>query len=832
MDFRSFSPIGSRRRAFLVECVLAVLLISAVWQLWGCGEGGGRSAVIVQGKVTSVSGATARAVSNQARFVRLASLFVAGDARAQSSTCAAAHMLACVMFDSADPVCAPVDHDTCAFTLVVVIAEGQHPVRLVFVDDANQNGHPDVGEGMADLAENLGTTCNGSQILIGDVDVDFTTHTARPRGAFEKNPDACPVSTPLATPTPPPGASPTVAPPPPPPMGTATKSATPGGVTATPTPSVTPSSTPTPVVTTFTFTCNGTDALPGQTPVPDSGSGTATINSSGSSYSGSSHVDGTSGGQAYSCDFNISNGQTSGNSFSDSFQATTPNCCSGTESGTCTTTQQGTDCTYSYQGTFSFQNQTGQCSGTCQSQSVTPTATPTATPGSATATPTPPGTPTSTPVSGDMISGFPILDDPSSLNDQAAAIATDGTYMYVVGRTVVTPLPTPGVTPTPSGDHDRAWRITKRRLDNGSLVAGFGDGGSGIITENPDQGRDSADRIVIDSTFMYVAGIQELPPFDKSGSEWRIEKRRLSDGALDPTFGNLGVVTSNVSSRELRPVIAKDDSFLYVAGIQFLTATDAQFRLEKRMLSDGSLVNTFGNGNGVAFSNPTALLDGATGIALDATSIYLIGLENGVLSGGTDHQQLTASDTRFEKRSKADGSLIMAFGTMGAVASTSSSGVLFPQDMVTDGTSLYAYELDGSPGNGNLQWQFEKRAATDGTLTASLTSAGLNPNDQMAGGLFIDGSSLYAAGIDGPPFMPVPSPTPAPQPDTRWRIEKRNLSDLTLVPSFGASGVVISDPSAFRDGAAGLAVDGGTLYVVGFDNLGQGDEWRIEARFK
>jgi len=85
--------------------------------------------------------------------------------------------------------------------------------------------------------------------------------------------------------------------------------------------------------------------------------------------------------------------------------------------------------------------------------------------------------------------------------------------MYVVG---VDESPGPG-----SGNYQ--WRIEKRSLTDGSLVAGFGAGG--VVTINPSTGFDMAWGIAIDSTAMYVVGYDESPGPGSGNYQWRIEKR-------------------------------------------------------------------------------------------------------------------------------------------------------------------------------------------------------------------------------------------------------------------------------------------------------------------
>src|SRR5436190_802754 len=87
-------------------------------------------------------------------------------------------------------------------------------------------------------------------------------------------------------------------------------------------------------------------------------------------------------------------------------------------------------------------------------------------------------------------------------------------------------------------------------------------------------------------------------------NEWRVEKRSLSAGTLITSFGTGGVITSEPSSgtNEINAA-AIDATGLYVAGVDNVGGTGGECRIEKRDLSTGSLI-TFGSG-GVAISNPS-----------------------------------------------------------------------------------------------------------------------------------------------------------------------------------------------------------------------------------
>ena len=176
-------------------------------------------------------------------------------------------------------------------------------------------------------------------------------------------------------------------------------------------------------------------------------------------------------------------------------------------------------------------------------------------------------------------------------------------------------------------------------ITSGALVSAFGPGG--VATSNPSTGGNWAGDIAIDSTAMYMVGGDYSP----GNLQWRIEKRSLTDGSLVSGFGTGGVVTVNPSTgSDAAQGIAIDSTAMYVVGYDSSPGND-QWRIEKRSLTDGSLVSGFGTG-GVVTNNPStgseAASDQAHGIAIDSTAMYVVGWDE---SPGN-------SQWRIEKRAK------------------------------------------------------------------------------------------------------------------------------------------------------------------------------------
>jgi hypothetical protein len=400
---------------------------------------------------------------------------------------------------------------------------------------------------------------------------------------------------------------------------------------------------------------------------------------------------------------------------------------------------------------------------------------------------------------GSLVSGFGpggvATSNPSTSSDGASGIAIDSTAMYVVGYD--------------SSPGNNQWRIEKRSLTDGSLVSGFGTGG--VVANNPSTGSDRPHAIAIGSTAMYVAGSDSSP----ENTQWRIEKRSLIDGSLVPGFGMGGVVTSNPStSSDAARDIAIDATAMYVVG--YASPGNTQWRIEKRNLTDGSLVSEFGTG-GVVTGNYSTGSDTVHGIAIDSTAMYVVG-----------HDYIPGNwQWRIEKRSLADGSLVSEFGAGGVVTGNPSTGFDSAYDIAIDATAMYVVGCDESSGAGNYQWRIEKRSLTDGSLVSEFGTGGLvtgNPSTgyDMTLGIAIDSTAMYVAGCDENPGAG----------NTQWRIEKRSLSDGSLVPGFGTGGVATSNPSTGYDLAYDVAIDSTAMYVVGYDSSPGNTQWRIEKRVK
>jgi hypothetical protein len=328
----------------------------------------------------------------------------------------------------------------------------------------------------------------------------------------------------------------------------------------------------------------------------------------------------------------------------------------------------------------------------------------------------------------------------------------------------------------------------------GSLVSTFGT--NGVLTSNPSSETEIYRSIAIDGTGIYVGAEYYNYP---SVGLWRIEKRDLTTGALIPSFGTSGAITTTDGKQIYALVL--DGTGLYSGGFDEPTG-NWQWRIEKRDLNTGALI-WFQN------SNPSSGNEKVTALAIDGNGLYVAGYDR---VGGPNRW-------RIEKRDLNTGALITSFGTNGVIISISSASI---NAITLDATGLYLAGYDAVPGD--AEWRIEKRDLSTGALITSFGTNGVitsNPSsdDDQINGITIDATGIYAAGYDKFPG------------DAQWRIEKRNLSTGALITSFGTGGIVTLNPtSSNEDKINAITLDGSGLYMAGqTEELGK-PQWKMQKR--
>ncbi len=393
-------------------------------------------------------------------------------------------------------------------------------------------------------------------------------------------------------------------------------------------------------------------------------------------------------------------------------------------------------------------------------------------------------------------SGGIVTSDPSTGPDIVRALVSDGTYMFIVGSD------------EGSGLGDSQWRIEKRLHSDGSFDTGFGS--AGVVLSNPSAGIDSPATAVRDSTYLYLGGLDE----SSGNRQWRIEKRRLLDGALDTGFGTSGVVTTNPSAGpdEITAMLI-DSTNLYIIGFdESPGAGDRQWRCEKRTLLNGTLVTGFGS-NGVLVSNPSSGVDSPAAVVGDSVMMYV---------GGFD-DALGNRQWRVEARRLTDSSLDSGFALSGVLISNPSSGNDEIRALHLNIGDLWLAGIDESPGAGDTQWRVEKRSQSSGALDTSFAVSGIlgvNPSTGPDAPTAIGAGSttLVLVGTDYGPGSGIG--------DSQWRVENRNPSTGALDLNFAQAGVLTSNPSPGVDQPIN-----GPVYFVGTQDLLGNARWRMESRY-
>ena len=381
-----------------------------------------------------------------------------------------------------------------------------------------------------------------------------------------------------------------------------------------------------------------------------------------------------------------------------------------------------------------------------------------------------------------------VINNPTSGADEIYDIALDGDDLFIAGSDS-----TPG---------NQQWRIEKRSAVTGELDPAFGN--NGVVNYNPSAADEAVSSIYLSSSHIFVVGRDEGP----GDPQLHIQKRSRNTGALDPGFGTAGIITFNVGGiNDSFIKITGDGTYIYIAGIDNDGGMGAGGRLEKRLMSDGSLVTAF-DGDGVVQSDPTANFDNFTDVVYDSGFLYVCG---GRVSGGNIAWWI-------EKRLATDGSLVTAFDGDGELIinpSGANGERIERSGCLINGSSLFLAGVDEAPGN--RQWHLEKRDSTTAALDAGFGTSGVILENHTSGTdnitwIGADGPSLLVAGdvSDGGGFTP-------------WRLESRSLTT-------GALEWFVSGTPGYDTDLRANATDGTYIFLgIGTDEFGDRG-WRIERR--
>ncbi len=389
-----------------------------------------------------------------------------------------------------------------------------------------------------------------------------------------------------------------------------------------------------------------------------------------------------------------------------------------------------------------------------------------------------------------------------TVSDSVRSVASDGTYFYTVGDD------------GQNGGTNLQWRLEKRLLSTGALVSGFPTGSDGIVTNNLSAANDTVYGIAVDSLQAYLVGTQgtggptggtswmiqkydlttgatgfsltldttldlssgEDSPYavavdsthiyvvgaDASGggsssAQWEIQKRSVTDGALDTGFDSDGRVQVDLSTLDdTAYAVVVDGTSIFVAGDKS-SNSDGAWVIEKRSTTSGALDGTFGT-SGQVTSNPGTGNDAARALAVDSTNGILYVAGHDADAGGT-----TGGQWRIEAYDTTNGTAVNAFGGAGFVSINPSSGDDKIYAMILDSGSLYLVGSSNEGIDGN--WAVAKVTAATGALDTNFGLNGIastNPGvgEDIGRGVVSDSSGIVVVGevrLEG----------------LQWRMEKR-----------------------------------------------------------
>ena len=324
-----------------------------------------------------------------------------------------------------------------------------------------------------------------------------------------------------------------------------------------------------------------------------------------------------------------------------------------------------------------------------------------------------------------------------------------------------------------------AWRVERRRLDDGRLVW--------ERRSTPGTYWGARD-LAVDGEELFVAG------------DSRVEKRATGDGALVTSFGDGGRIVvgmrDGVAIDERIHAVVLDRQAMYLAG-----ESEGGLWIQKRDRVRGDLVTRFGNG-GVWRFDPSA---GPTGRELGSNYLLTAGLgADALVVGG--FQAKGGELGRIERLDPTRGQPDPRFGSRGAVVVAASTGnVQTVEDLAVLGDMIFVFVGDVTRGRGS-RWIMQRRSLRDGRVEWS-NELDPSPGNDPVGDLAVDRAGAVFVGTRG---------------GRQWLVYETSLDGRT-------STTTDRDPGPGRDEATAVGLDPRWLYVAGFATVEEQDTaWRIE----
>jgi uncharacterized delta-60 repeat protein len=335
-----------------------------------------------------------------------------------------------------------------------------------------------------------------------------------------------------------------------------------------------------------------------------------------------------------------------------------------------------------------------------------------------------------------------------------------------------------------------------RYFANGAVDTDFGNNGKVITNVS---GFDSPKDVLVDSSGrILVAGDSStFGLFGGITSDRMFLARYLSDGTLDTSFGNKGIVLADLGDEDIEGGLAlQPDGRIVLAGTTDIGgARDVAI---VRYLPDGSLDTSFG-GSGKVLANPVNKLSEINDVAVLADGKILLAGSAGVSQ---------TEDALVLIRYRPDGTLDTGFGINGvAEDGVGANRFSFVDDLAIqpDGKILLAGDTIGAQDSFTGFDILLARLNADGTLDSTFGSGGAVITD--SGFHLADFGKSVALQPNGKIVVAGRTGSSQVFGDTNANFGLvRYLPDGSLDPTFGSGGLVSTDFANDFDGADAVLV--------------------------
>jgi uncharacterized delta-60 repeat protein len=347
---------------------------------------------------------------------------------------------------------------------------------------------------------------------------------------------------------------------------------------------------------------------------------------------------------------------------------------------------------------------------------------------------------------------------------------------------------------------------------DGSLDAGFGNEGI-VTTKLFGESRLSALAIQADGKIL-SAGWSQRGAASDSDSDFALV-RYLSDGTLDPSFGDGGKVVTDFSTNDGATAIAiQSDGKIVLAGFASRGAQNLDFALA-RYNGDGSLDKDFGEGGKVQIDFH-AQDDQATSLSIQRDGrIVVVGSSR------------TYSGSLFVlARYNRDGSLDPSFGDLGTVTTdfpgqtiAAATGLVllnFDETIVVSGTAAnqadYSFAIAQYRGDGSLDESFGEKGRVSTGFVGSRAGARFGA---FASSIAVQKNGKIVVGGSIQPVLPS-LPVYFPRDIALARYNSNGSLDV----GFGSDGRLAADFQGGDEGASAIAIQpDGNILAAGARNF-------------